>query len=101
MNQSTKTQLSKIFLGLTIFFFGCFIIMFSIDRTEIATNQNIIIDFIVVTGFASVILCPLFSILSIIFNYKNWILYLIFLFTFIPFLGILKLFEGANFGGSF
>lgn len=101
MNQSIKIKVSRIFLGLTIFFFLCFIIMYNIDGTEIARCQNFMLDFIAIIGFASFILCPLFSILSIIFNYRNRILYLVLLLSFIPFVGILKLFEGANFGGSF
>ncbi len=101
MNQPTKIKMSRIFLGLTIFFFICFVVMFSIDGTEIARSQFFLLDFIAYTGFASFILCPLFSVLSIIFNYKNWMLYLVLLLSFIPFFGIVKLFEGANFGGSF
>ncbi|WP_314241729.1 hypothetical protein [Empedobacter tilapiae] len=101
MNQPIKIKVSRIFLGLTIFFFLCFIIMYNIDGTEIARSQNFMLDFIAIIGFASFILCPLFSILSIIFNYRNRILYLVLLLSFIPFFGILKLFEGANFGGSF
>lgn len=101
MNQPTKIKISRIFLGLTIFFFICFIFMYNIDGTEIGRSQNFVFHFIAITGFASFILCPLFSILSIIFNYKNWMLYLVLLLSFIPFFGILKLFEGANFGGSF
>lgn len=101
MNQPTKINISRVFLGLTIFFFLCFIVMYNIDGTEIARNQNFMFDFIAITGFGSFILCPLFSIISIIFNYKNRILYLVLLLSFIPFFGILKLFEDANFGGSF
>ena len=101
MNQPIRIKISKIFLGLTIFFFICFIIMYSIDGTEIARSQFFLLDFIAIIGFASFILCPLFSILSIIFNYKNWILYLVLLLSFIPYFGVSKLFEHANFGGSF
>ena len=75
--------------------------MYSIDGTEIARSQNFLFDFIAFTGILSFILCPLFSIISIIFNYKNWILYLVLLLSFIPYFGISKLFESANFGGSF
>ena len=101
MNQPTKIKISRVFLGLTIFFFLCFIIMYNIDGTEIARSQNFMFDFVAITGFASFILCPLFSVLSIIFNYKNWILYLVLFLSFIPYFGVSKLFEHANFGGSF
>ena len=98
MNQPTKIKISRIFLGLFAYFFLCFIFILFTNRTELSTIDSIFIDILGNSGLFSVILCPLFSFMAILFNRDNKDLQIVFAFSLIPLLWFFIELGNTNFG---